>query len=1776
MIRSRSIFYSILLLILACVVVFASATSAFAATTVGGNGSFTFSGLSASYDLQKGHMLVNAIGSAEFTANNTIKVEASGNTGGIAGTKVATTTKLYLKNTSGSEVTISFVLTESLGSGSKSVSGVSLNSTTGRYEGTLANNAQCTISVTSAKGSGNTSTVTLSDIQIARTSVNVTFHPGDTTLGAFTVNGSAVTDATPISYTKDTTVSVSPIAGYKFVGWVRCDSNGVATKQLYSQVEKFPPLDDVSIAPLFAPNDAALYQVGNDSYVYWEDAMTAAMAIQSSNSRVVVKVIGSGILPNRVDRNKLGTYVSNQGTTDNPDLVYTIPAQVDLLLPYGANDTGSFGPTPNKYLTESDSVSLFNDGGSGNRNYVHVSLTIVQGALIDCYGRLNPNSQRQIDGQPFTGVPLGGYGKLILGNETTGAPEKDESKLETQLIIRNGAYLYAYGYVTGTGLVDVESGGTVHELLQVCDWPGASNTSSWQNKAIQGQSLFLLTQYYAQNIEASIKLNRGANHYVEVVLSIPTYGEQAFSIPFVSANSGLFRLGENAYVLRIYDVATDRMNYYLKGGSCQLASITIDHEYISLNSSQYVLGIASNLSLIVEQGATMTAGSNFALLPGAELIVNGQLNLTGKAYIVDKSDWDQKVYFFHRATMKQDTDTIGNNSPNHCPVPYVATRNGLSPKVKDFGVGYTESEALFGGGVTKQPRYYLDITDYSTSGKLVVNGVLNITENGAVCTTNVKSTANKAITGTGVIHNNPAELSTGTISFGYNATITANSSTYALGSIAGVGTLKAFGKGTYYGQANGYWYNYKVAGDVSIITITTGAEHLDSATNAIGLISYYMSDSTQTQSTFTFSMAAADGSGLSLSGGGTTIKAKPTLTLSSMTMSYELAGVADDIALGVTNATTTEVWVVASNAKPAAIRSYSIAFPSCVDLSNFFTDGYCTIAASSLTDKVFIVGEAVVAAIGPSAGQYVQVFMNVAEAVEAATGSNTYVTVLQDRTLTTAIVIAKGQNITLDLGGKKLDGGTKSFEPLTNNGTLRLINGTITYKKSATTSSPKATVRNNGTIEYIENVTLEQMYKPSSGTTYSVYALYNASGASIGEIRSGTMQCSSQSNGYPIYNLGTIGTIGTSGNTVTLYGRRCIENVGGTISVVAGDGSIVHITGGQHGVHNKSGTITTIGDTNSTITFTTGEMGMNKFCIYVEAGGTVETIAAEGCKMTMTMTPLENQQYCTVGIYVSGTKSKITYVGKAGSEITINGTTPVDSYEEYATDLYGIRINSGTISNIGSQASDDYPASKLTITLTHEGTYGNVYGIYNGDTIASLGAKGATISVNVSYVGTNTEKHAFGIYNFGTISNLGVADSKIELVSNFDGINNTGTISAMAGVVAISTDTTGTYYALHNEGTITLISGGEYHHASGRANAIYNPDDQTYAKCHALSGDGQTRDVTVVIDGKSVTYACYYVVASHDWNKDCVCKECAIFRFYATNVNLGNDLDMMFAFPTGVFGNKTAEELAEYYALFVLENGTVQKLMFADWQKMTIAGGNSPEYYVVSFSFAAKEMADVVTVTICDGDGNAVSISKSDSIQAYAVRMLKKTESGQLKTVIMDMLNYGAACQTKFAYNTSNLANQDLDAYQEYATQTNPTVTDAYAGDRENSATWYGSNLITESNIQFAIALKNFEEGMYFEYSFTGHNWNEVTKRVTYGDTTQSGEYRVYKITDLVVADARYPITVTVYDKDGHQIDQWQDSFEAYVARNSSGNDVFMAFMKFADSAKTYLHNKGE
>jgi 2-methylisocitrate lyase-like PEP mutase family enzyme len=95
---------------------------------------------------------------------------------------------------------------------------------------------------------------------------------------------------------------------------------------------------------------------------------------------------------------------------------------------------------------------------------------------------------------------------------------------------------------------------------------------------------------------------------------------------------------------------------------------------------------------------------------------------------------------------------------------------------------------------------------------------------------------------------------------------------------------------------------------------------------------------------------------------------------------------------------------------------------------------------------------------------------------------------------------------------------------------------------------------------------------------------------------------------------------------------------------------------------------------------------------------------------------------------------------------------------------------------------------------------------------------------------------------------------------------------------------------------------------------------------------------------------------------------------------------------------------------------------------------------------------------------------------------------------------------------------------------------------------------------------------MYAVVTFTDHTGASHSEKLGAHDGSR------FTVNQVVVADARQLVTVTVYNADGSVYGTCTDSVESYVARardaQANGLALYEAIIKFADSAYTYLHNR--
>ena len=286
-----------------------------------------------------------------------------------------------------------------------------------------------------------------------------------------------------------------------------------------------------------------------------------------------------------------------------------------------------------------------------------------------------------------------------------------------------------------------------------------------------------------------------------------------------------------------------------------------------------------------------------------------------------------------------------------------------------------------------------------------------------------------------------------------------------------------------------------------------------------------------------------------------------------------------------------------------------------------------------------------------------------------------------------------------------------------------------------------------------------------------------------------------------------------------------------------------------------------------------------------------------------------------------------------------------------------------------------------------------------------------------------------------------------------------------------------------------------------------------------------------------------------------------LFDIDVARMILGNALEFQFGVATSKIPDKTG-----YYAIIEktwADGTTTTKTIPAeDW-------GKSGSYHAIVYDgLAAKEMGDTFYVTIYNAKGEAVSNPKQDAVRDYVARAYA-SQPATGKTMMVDMLNYGAAAQLHFKYGTNDLANSKLTAAQK---ATGTATTPEMRNDQVKGINYQGSRFILESRIQVQLAFKNMTSSMYAVYTYTNAAGKAQTVRVEGKDfVVISGKPAGVELSALVYADARALVNVTVYNANGTVYGTATDSIESCAYRSTG--DVFAALMKFADSAKAHLYD---
>ena len=528
-------------------------------------------------------IVLSTDGDAVCTATgNSLTVSVTGD-GQCSRSKTGT---LTIKNGKGMEAVLKFDYALTLNGGMVSVDGTAISTDiSGAFEKTLAAEEAVNISIQSP-ANGNASTVDLTNITLlADVDANVTFIPGDN--GTYTVDGTAVTASTTITKNSSDTfkLAATPASGYKFLGWKDVDAGNYISFDASFETG----FDrDLTVQPVFTGINTPVFSVEGTAFTDLDDATSYALA----NNKTTVVLVGDGTL----------------AAGD-----YTIPTGVALLIPYDSSYTfvttapevvheAHVKPTPYKTLTLADGAKINIESGAA----------ITVGSKVCAYGT-NTTS--------WNGTPTGKYGHIVMSDGSA-------------INVKSGGYLFAYGYISGSGSVDVLSGGNVYELFQLRCWRGGSATT---NEAFVNNGVFPMSQYYVQNIESSLTIEPGAKE--TVVAAVNAQGMAVSAAATFIGNGGMFV--NQGTVTKKYDGAADRLIIDVDG-NVSISPLQLSAGGMDLNTQYFVLPINNNISISINSGIT-TLAQDVGFLPGSEIFIadGAELNIsTGtKAFVYDVDEW---------------------------------------------------------------------------------------------------------------------------------------------------------------------------------------------------------------------------------------------------------------------------------------------------------------------------------------------------------------------------------------------------------------------------------------------------------------------------------------------------------------------------------------------------------------------------------------------------------------------------------------------------------------------------------------------------------------------------------------------------------------------------------------------------------------------------------------------------------------------------------------------------------------------------------------------------------------------------------------------------------------------------------------------------------------------------------------------------------------------------------------------------------------------------------
>ncbi len=306
------------------------------------------------------------------------------------------------------------------------------------------------------------------------------------------------------------------------------------------------------------------------------------------------------------------------------------------------------------------------------------------------------------------------------------------------------------------------------------------------------------------------------------------------------------------------------------------------------------------------------------------------------------------------------------------------------------------------------------------------------------------------------------------------------------------------------------------------------------------------------------------------------------------------------------------------------------------------------------------------------------------------------------------------------------------------------------------------------------------------------------------------------------------------------------------------------------------------------------------------------------------------------------------------------------------------------------------------------------------------------------------------------------------------------------------------------------------------------------------------------------------------------CEKCdyvAPLQFSSWSLTLEDNLAINFALDANLF---TSGLYANPKVTFTIGNRVIEVTEYNTEKQ--------EGYYTFTLTDVAPHQIGVTVSVVLSATKGEETVTKSfaKTIKQYCAQVLADSNStDKVKTLIVDLLNYGAASQT-YVGATDAPVNADLTEEQKaFGTQGAPVLNNhankEYQTIENAIVTWYGASLYLADSVHMQFVFKaESVEGLTVKVTTKDPaDANATGKTYTIKNFTTSQDGYVATFDVFSAAQMSEIVYVTVCDADGNVVsDTFRYSIESYAyAKQNDGTlgNLVKAMMNYGNAAKAYI-----